>query len=94
MELSLGAPVFVALLVVLIGITAGAPLDGDLNLQMDILDKIGVTNPWNFPSVDASTISVPDHLRFQYESLHRQHRIRRSYITKGIHKNEGESCQE
>nr|XP_054758095.1 left-right determination factor 2-like [Lytechinus pictus] len=88
MELSLGAPAVVTFMAVLASITTAAPLDADFDLQMDILDKIGVTDPWNFPSVDASTISVPDHLRFQYESLHRQHRIRRSYIAKGIHKNE------
>nr|AAS00535.1 antivin/lefty [Paracentrotus lividus] len=88
MELSHGAPVFIATLVVLVVITTGAPLEAHLDLQMDILDKIGVTEPWKFPSVDASTLTVPDHLRFQYESMHRQHRVRRAYITKGIHKNE------
>nr|BBC77410.1 Lefty [Temnopleurus reevesii] len=87
MELSLGATVFIATLVILVGFTIGAPMEADFDLQMDILNKIGVTEPWKFPSVDASTISVPDHLRFKFESMHRQHRIRRAYITKGIHKN-------
>ncbi|XP_072172570.1 left-right determination factor 2-like [Diadema setosum] len=88
MELSQkSVPVITSAIIVLIGLASSLPIQEEYYLQMDILDKIGVVDPWSFPSVDKETISVPEHLRQRYESLHRQHRVRRAYITKGIHKN-------
>lgn len=87
MELLYSTVTIVVAFIGLIDIIASVPLEADFDLQMDILTKIGVTDPWKVPSVDAKTMEIPEHLRRQFESLHRQHRVRRAYITKGIHKN-------
>ena len=80
-----------SVVIALVGLASSLPVEPHFDLQMDILSKLGVTNPSSFPSVHLDKLVVPEYLRRQYESLQRRHRVRRAFITKGIHKNPGKN---
>ena len=63
----------------------------DGRFEMELLQKIGVKNPFAAPSIDKKDLVIPDHIYAKYSSLLKHHRVRRKAITQGVHENPGKN---
>ncbi|XP_038079143.1 left-right determination factor 1-like [Patiria miniata] len=63
--------------------------EGDHLFQIEMLGKLGISDPYTPPSIKKEDLVIPDHIQAKYNSLLRHQRVRRETITQSIRENPG-----